>query len=126
MVVENVAGAEIIPATGVVDQTGWIPGLEEIRDSNGIILPPTFIENDPHHDAGMIAVSVYHGLHFFLDLSGLIRRPRMIGTPSLLRKILRRRKILPHQETEFIPPSIPTLPFYLYVFPPQVAPLSLL
>src|SRR5258707_13067899 len=78
MVVENVAGAEIIPATGVVDQTGWIPGLEEIRDSNGIILTPTFIENDPHHDAGMIAVSVYHGLHFFLDLSGLVRRPPMI------------------------------------------------
>src|SRR3984893_8036865 len=115
MVVGNVAGAEIMRATGVVDQTGWIPGLEQIGDSNGVILTPTLIENDPHHDAGMIVVSVYHGLHFFLDLSGLIRWPRMIWAPSLLRKILRRRKILPHQETEFIRPVIPTLRFYLDV-----------
>src|SRR5260221_11108614 len=99
MVVENVAGAEIIPATGVVDQTGWIPGLEEIRDSNGIILTPTFIENDPHHDAGMIAMSVYHGLPFFLDLRGLIRWPRLIRAASLFGKVLRRRRIAPHHAT---------------------------
>ena len=119
--IKDVSCAEIVPSAGVVDQPGGIPGLKQIGYSNRIILAPTFIESDPHHDGRMVAMGVDHRFHFLLDLSCLIGWARIVGRPWPFKDVLRRRKILPDQKTELVRPVVPPLGFNFYMFSHHVA-----
>src|SRR5436190_21123828 len=50
MMIEDVAGREMIPAAGAIDKPGWIELLRQIQNPNRIELSPAFVERHPNDD----------------------------------------------------------------------------
>ena len=58
----DIADTAVSPAAGIVDQAGRIELLHPLRKARRVHLAPAFIEDDPHHDRGMVEMSGDEGL----------------------------------------------------------------
>src|SRR5580658_9490832 len=54
MAIDDIAGVSVNPAAGVIDQARGVERLENLRQALRVVLPPTFVEEDPQDDGGMI------------------------------------------------------------------------
>ena len=66
--VHNVTGRDVVSAAGVIHQPRWIKPLHPLRQPWCVVLPPPFVENNPHHNRRMVPKAFNHRLEFCLKL----------------------------------------------------------
>src|SRR5690606_10365217 len=68
MHVDHMAAFPVGPSAHAVDQTGRIVLLRPFYNSPGVVLPPSFIKNNPRNNAWEEFEMVDHGFEFSLEL----------------------------------------------------------
>jgi hypothetical protein len=117
--VENVADPAVVPPAGVVDPTGRVRGTYGRDCALGIVLAPSFVERDPHDDAGVVAVRLDKPAEFGRELSGGGRIGRDVGIPGRSWDV-RARHVLPNQKPHTIAQRVEAARLHLHVLAQHV------
>ena len=98
MAIHDVARVRIGPTAGVIHQARGVQVLETLGQTLRVILPPTFVEKYPEDDGGMIVKVLDHVKQFGLEF-----------TLSFRGGVVAAGHVLPHQQSQFIAPIIPSI-----------------